>query len=39
VLTAAERAKAGPKNGAQATATVTLDPVGSVVSRSVVTRT
>ncbi len=30
VLTAAERAKAGPKNGAQATATVTLDPVGSV---------
>jgi 2-furoyl-CoA dehydrogenase large subunit len=30
VLTAAERRKAGPKNGAQATATVTLDPVGSV---------
>lgn len=30
VLTAAERKKAGPKNGAQATATVTLDPVGSV---------
>ncbi|MDB5593064.1 MAG: molybdopterin-binding domain of aldehyde dehydrogenase family protein [Hyphomicrobiales bacterium] len=30
VLTAAERAKAGPKNGAQATATVSIDPVGSV---------
>ncbi|POR49999.1 xanthine dehydrogenase family protein molybdopterin-binding subunit [Bosea psychrotolerans] len=30
VLTAAERQKAGPKNGAQATATVSLDPVGSV---------
>ena len=30
VLTAAERAKAGPKNGAQATATVAIDPVGSV---------
>ena len=30
VLTAAERRKAGPKNGAQATATVTLDPVGAV---------
>ncbi|WP_407180679.1 xanthine dehydrogenase family protein molybdopterin-binding subunit [Bradyrhizobium sp. STM 3562] len=30
VLTAAERQKAGPKNGAQATATVTIDPVGSV---------
>ena len=30
VLTAAERAKAGPKNGAQATATITLDPVGAV---------
>lgn len=30
VMTPAERAKAGPKNGAQATATVTLDPVGSV---------
>jgi 2-furoyl-CoA dehydrogenase large subunit len=30
VLTAAERAKAGPKNGAQSTATITLDPVGSV---------
>jgi 2-furoyl-CoA dehydrogenase large subunit len=30
VLTAAERRKAGPKNGAQATATVALDPVGSV---------
>jgi 2-furoyl-CoA dehydrogenase large subunit len=30
VLTAAERRKAGPKNGAQATATITLDPVGSV---------
>ena len=30
VLTAAERRKAGPKNGAQATATVSIDPVGSV---------
>ena len=30
VLTAAERRRAGPKNGAQATATVTLDPVGAV---------
>ena len=30
VLTPAERAKAGPKNGAQATATVAIDPVGSV---------
>jgi 2-furoyl-CoA dehydrogenase large subunit len=30
VLTGAERRKAGPKNGAQATATITLDPVGSV---------
>ena len=30
VLTAEERKKAGPKNGAQATATVSLDPVGSV---------
>ncbi|MEW6767049.1 MAG: molybdopterin cofactor-binding domain-containing protein [Pseudomonadota bacterium] len=30
VLTAAERHKAGPKNGAQATATVALDPVGAV---------
>lgn len=30
VLTPAERAKAGPKNGAQATATVGIDPVGSV---------
>lgn len=30
VLTAAERQKAGPKNGAQATATITLDPVGAV---------
>lgn len=30
VLTAAERRRAGPKNGAQATATITLDPVGSV---------
>jgi 2-furoyl-CoA dehydrogenase large subunit len=30
VLTAAERRKAGPKSGAQATATVGLDPVGSV---------
>ena len=30
VLTAAERRKAGPKNGAQATATVSIDPLGSV---------
>jgi 2-furoyl-CoA dehydrogenase large subunit len=30
VLTLAERRKAGPKNGAQATATVAIDPVGSV---------
>jgi len=30
VLTAAERSRAGPKNGAQATATVALDPVGCV---------
>jgi len=30
VLTPAERAKAGPKNGAQATATVALDPGGAV---------
>ncbi len=30
VLTAAERRRAGPKNGAQATATVAVDPVGSV---------
>ena len=30
VLTPAERRKAGPKNGAQATATVSIDPVGSV---------
>jgi len=30
VLTASDRRKAGPKNGAQATATVALDPVGSV---------
>lgn len=30
VLTAAERRKAGPKNGAQATATIALDPVGGV---------
>ena len=30
VMTAAERARAGPKNGAQATATVALDPVGGV---------
>ena len=29
VLTPAERRKAGPKNGAQATATVAIDPVGS----------
>ncbi len=30
VLTLADRRKAGPKNGAQATATVAIDPVGSV---------
>jgi 2-furoyl-CoA dehydrogenase large subunit len=30
LLTAAERRKAGPKNGAQATATISIDPVGSV---------
>src|SRR5579863_123987 len=30
VLTPAERRKAGPKNGAQATATVSIDPLGSV---------
>jgi 2-furoyl-CoA dehydrogenase large subunit len=30
VLTATERRKAGPKNGAQATATVSIDPLGSV---------
>ncbi|MBO6719428.1 MAG: molybdopterin-dependent oxidoreductase [Rhizobiaceae bacterium] len=30
VMTPAERMKAGPKNGAQATATVALDPLGSV---------
>ncbi|WP_048859530.1 xanthine dehydrogenase family protein molybdopterin-binding subunit, partial [Acidisphaera rubrifaciens] len=30
VLTAEERRRAGPKNGAQATATVTLDPLGAV---------
>jgi 2-furoyl-CoA dehydrogenase large subunit len=30
VLTAEERRKAGPKNGAQATATIGLDPVGAV---------
>lgn len=30
VLTAEERRRAGPKNGAQATATIALDPVGSV---------
>ena len=30
VLTAAERRRAGPKNGAQATATVALDPVGTI---------
>jgi len=30
VMTAAERRKAGPKNGAHATATVALDPVGGV---------
>ena len=30
VLTPAERRKAGPKNGAQATATVSIDPVGAL---------
>ena len=30
VLTTAERHRAGPKNGAQATATVALDPLGAV---------
>jgi 2-furoyl-CoA dehydrogenase large subunit len=30
VLTPAERRKAGPKNGAQATATVSIDPIGGV---------
>ncbi len=30
VLTVPERRKAGPKNGAQATATISLDPVGSI---------
>src|SRR5206468_971086 len=30
VLTPPERKKAGPKNGAQATATISLDPVGAV---------
>ena len=30
VLTPEERRKAGPKNGAQATATVSLDPLGGV---------
>jgi 2-furoyl-CoA dehydrogenase large subunit len=30
VLTPAERRKAGPKNGAQATATISIDPVGSI---------
>ncbi len=30
VLTAEERRRAGPKNGAQATATVALDPLGAV---------
>lgn len=30
VLTPEERAKAGPKNGAQATATIAIDPLGSV---------
>jgi 2-furoyl-CoA dehydrogenase large subunit len=30
VLTRGERRKAGPKNGAQATATIALDPVGGV---------
>jgi 2-furoyl-CoA dehydrogenase large subunit len=29
-LTAAERRKAGPKSGAQATATIALDPVGAI---------
>jgi 2-furoyl-CoA dehydrogenase large subunit len=31
VLSPAERNKAGPKNGAQATATISVDPVGSVL--------
>jgi 2-furoyl-CoA dehydrogenase large subunit len=31
VLTAAERAKAGAKNGAQATASITIDPLGAVI--------
>ncbi len=31
VLTAAERRRAGPKNGAQATATISLDPLGGVL--------
>jgi 2-furoyl-CoA dehydrogenase large subunit len=31
VLKPAERKKAGPKNGAQATATISVDPVGSVL--------
>jgi 2-furoyl-CoA dehydrogenase large subunit len=30
VLTAEERRQAGPKNGAQATATITVDPLGTV---------
>ncbi len=30
VLTPEERRKAGPKNGAQATATISLDPLGGV---------
>jgi 2-furoyl-CoA dehydrogenase large subunit len=30
VLTAEERRRAGPKNGAQATATISMDPVGAV---------
>jgi 2-furoyl-CoA dehydrogenase large subunit len=30
VLSPADRRRAGPKNGAQATATVTVDPVGSI---------
>jgi 2-furoyl-CoA dehydrogenase large subunit len=30
VLKPAERKKAGPKNGAQATATISIDPVGSI---------
>ena len=30
VLTPAERRRAGPKNGAQSTATIAIDPVGSV---------